>query len=104
MYYCTSNLWQAFCVVFQKAIEKAEAATDVETRVLNLIDCITYFVFVYTTRGLFECDKLIFSAQMAFQVQHSLQKESKSADSNIISSTNVILEHSDNCIDQFFVQ
>ncbi|XP_054276549.1 dynein beta chain, ciliary [Macrosteles quadrilineatus] len=59
---------KAFCVVFQKAIDKAEAAADVETRVLNLIDCITYFVFVYTTRGLFECDKLIFSSQMAFQI------------------------------------
>lgn len=63
---------QAFCVVFQKAIEKAEEAADVEARVLNLIDCISYFVFVYTTRGLFECDKLIFSSQMAFQVRKKL--------------------------------
>lgn len=63
---------QAFCAVFQKAIEKADEAADVEARVLNLIDCITYFVFVYTTRGLFECDKLIFSSQMAFQVPELL--------------------------------
>lgn len=59
---------KAFSVVFQKAISKAEPADDVDTRVRNLIDCITYSVFQYTTRGLFECDKLIFASQMAFQI------------------------------------
>ncbi|XP_071447818.1 dynein beta chain, ciliary [Hetaerina americana] len=59
---------KAFSVVFQKAIEKADAAEAVETRVMNLIDCITYSVYMYTTRGLFECDKLIFASQMAFQI------------------------------------
>jgi len=42
--------------------------SDVGIRVQNLIESITYQVFVYTTRGLFECDKLIFTAQMAFQI------------------------------------
>merc|ERR1711994_1115174 len=41
---------------------------DVAVRVANLIDSITFQVFMYTTRGLFECDKLIFTAQMAFQI------------------------------------
>ncbi|KAG8222094.1 hypothetical protein J437_LFUL000857 [Ladona fulva] len=59
---------QAFSVVFQKAIEKADAAENVKIRVQNLIDCITYSVYMYTTRGLFECDKLIFASQMAFQI------------------------------------
>jgi len=54
-------------VVFQKAIERAVPAEDVAARVVNLIDCITYSVFMYTSRGLFERDKLIFSSQMAFQ-------------------------------------
>jgi len=58
-------------VVFQKAIEKAPPAEEVRQRVINLIDCITYFVFVYTSRGLFECDKLIFASQMTFQVKNS---------------------------------
>jgi hypothetical protein len=57
-------------VVFQKAILRAPNATEVATRVQNLIDCITHSVYLYTTRGLFECDKLIFTAQMAFQVGH----------------------------------
>jgi len=50
------------------AIERAAPAEDVKIRVNNLTDCITYSVFMYTTRGLFEADKLIFTAQMAFQV------------------------------------
>jgi dynein heavy chain len=59
---------KAFKVVFAKAIEKAEPAEDVKARVINLIDCITYSVFIYTTRGLFEKHKLIFTSQMVFQI------------------------------------
>lgn len=59
---------KAFSVVFQKAILKADPASDVAKRVQNLIECITYSVFMYTSRGLFECDKLIFASQMAFQI------------------------------------
>lgn len=59
---------KAFSVVFQKAISKADPAPDVSARVKNLIECITYSVFMYTSRGLFECDKLIFASQMAFQI------------------------------------
>lgn len=61
---------KAFSVVFQNAIIRAEFVGDetVTERVVKLIDCITFSVFQYTTRGLFECDKLIFSSQMAFQI------------------------------------
>ena len=59
---------QAFSVVFEKAIEKADAAEEVKQRVMNLIDCITFSVFIYTTRGLFEKDKIIFMAQTTFQI------------------------------------
>lgn len=54
--------------MFQKAIAKAEPGETLDLRVSNLIDCITYSVFQYTSRGLFECDKLIFASQMTFQV------------------------------------
>ena len=37
-------------------------------RVQNLIDSITYSVFMYTSRGLFECDKLTFTSQVTFQI------------------------------------
>ena len=55
-------------MVFHKAIERAETSEDVNQRVKNLIDSITYSVFMYTTRGLFERDKLTFTSQVAFQV------------------------------------
>jgi len=54
--------------VFEKAIDRAEDAEELKQRVINLIDCITYSVFVYTSRGLFERDKLTFTAQMTIQI------------------------------------
>lgn len=46
----------------------AEACVDVKSRVNTLIDCVTYSTFNYISRGLFERDKLTFTAQLAFQV------------------------------------
>lgn len=43
---------KAFSVVFQKAIAKADSSDQVEIRVRNLIDCISFSVFQYTSRGL----------------------------------------------------
>lgn len=60
---------QAFSVIFQKAVLKAEPDEDLTQRVSNLIESITSSLFQYTTRGLFECDKLTYIAQLAFQVQ-----------------------------------
>ena len=68
------------------AIERAIPASDVKTRVENLTDCITYQVFMYTTRGLFECDKLIFTAQMAFQGFQSRLSAALNLDLDLIAS------------------
>ncbi|XP_065708471.2 dynein axonemal heavy chain 9-like isoform X15 [Patagioenas fasciata] len=59
---------KAFSVVFQKAIERAPPDESLPQRLLNLIDSITFSVFQYTTRGLFECDKLTYTAQVTFQI------------------------------------
>uniref|UniRef100_A0ABM5FM48 Dynein axonemal heavy chain 9 isoform X2 n=1 Tax=Pogona vitticeps TaxID=103695 RepID=A0ABM5FM48_9SAUR len=59
---------KAFSVVFQKAVAKASPDENLKERVANLIDSITSSVFQYTTRGLFECDKLTYMAQIAFQI------------------------------------
>ncbi|CAF3393401.1 unnamed protein product [Rotaria sp. Silwood1] len=59
---------KAFKVVFANAIEKAEPSDDVKARVHNLIESITYSTFIYTTRGLFEKHKLIFTSQMSFLI------------------------------------
>ncbi|GAB1297122.1 Dynein axonemal heavy chain 17 [Apodemus speciosus] len=65
---------KAFNVVFEKAIQKTAPADEVKQRVINLTDEITYSVYMYTARGLFERDKLIFLAQVTFQVL-SMKKE-----------------------------
>ncbi|KAL2078484.1 hypothetical protein ACEWY4_026169 [Coilia grayii] len=59
---------KAFSVVFDVAIMRTEPADEVKQRVNNLIDEITYSVFMYTNRSLFEKDKLTFIAQVAFQI------------------------------------
>ncbi|XP_069504355.1 dynein axonemal heavy chain 11 [Ambystoma mexicanum] len=59
---------KAFNVVFHKAIALAEQSEDVKVRVSSLTDCITYSTFLYTSRGLFEKDKLTFLSQASFQI------------------------------------
>ncbi|XP_072736834.1 dynein axonemal heavy chain 17 isoform X3 [Ciconia boyciana] len=59
---------KAFNGVFEKAIQHTAPDDDIKQRVINLTDEITYSVYTYTARGLFERDKLIFLAQVAFQV------------------------------------
>ncbi|XP_042198221.1 dynein axonemal heavy chain 9 isoform X3 [Callorhinchus milii] len=59
---------KAFSVVFQMSVSKATADENLKQRVDNLIDSLTFSVFQYTIRGLFECDKLTYTAQLAFQI------------------------------------
>ncbi|KFQ06883.1 Dynein heavy chain 17, axonemal, partial [Leptosomus discolor] len=59
---------KAFHRVFEKAMQCTTPDDDIKQRVINLTDEITYSVYTYTARGLFERDKLIFLAQIAFQV------------------------------------
>ncbi|KAK9500353.1 hypothetical protein O3M35_001633 [Rhynocoris fuscipes] len=59
---------KAFSIVFQNAIVTSAKSDEVLVRVSTLVENISYCTFRYTTRGLFECDKLIFTAQMTIQV------------------------------------
>ncbi|XP_041843992.1 dynein heavy chain 11, axonemal [Melanotaenia boesemani] len=59
---------KTFNSVFNKAMECAEWDEDVSTRVHTLTEAITYSVFLYTSQGLFERDKLTFLSHIAFQI------------------------------------
>lgn len=59
---------KAFSTVFKDSLSRAEPAEKLKDRVVNLLDSVTFSVYMYTSRGLFECDKLIFMAQTAFQI------------------------------------
>ncbi|CAH8851278.1 unnamed protein product [Trichobilharzia szidati] len=62
---------KAFRTVFEKSIETAEQSDNDKERLLLLLDNITYSIFVYTTRGLFERDKLVFTVLMVLQIQYT---------------------------------
>uniref|UniRef100_H2Y999 AAA+ ATPase domain-containing protein n=1 Tax=Ciona savignyi TaxID=51511 RepID=H2Y999_CIOSA len=62
------NIFKAFKGVFIRSIELTEKFEAVDERVMSLIDSVTYETFAYTSRGLFEKDKLIFTALVTFQV------------------------------------
>jgi hypothetical protein len=53
---------------------KAKKSDNLKGRVANLVESITFMTFQYTSRGLFERDKLIFMAQMTIQVKYSWHK------------------------------
>merc|ERR1719502_838436 len=61
---------QAFNFVFNKAIDKTPQPEDgqLSGRVANLQDSITYTLFSFVTRGLFERHRLIFSMQLTVKM------------------------------------
>lgn len=62
-------------MVFHRGIQLATPADTLQVRVNNLIDSITYQTYIYTSRGLFEADKLIFMTQMAVQVCPAVSRQ-----------------------------
>lgn len=59
---------KAFLVVFKRAIRNTLKQSKIEERVLSLLDSITYAVHLYTCRGLFEKDKIVYKTHLAFQI------------------------------------
>lgn len=72
---------KAFIVVFKRAINQTEKQQSTNDRVQALLDSITYAVYLYTCRGLFEKDKLVYKMHLAFQILiHSNQVSSAELD------------------------
>lgn len=55
-------------------MQDAEKADILKERIGNLIDNITYQTFIYTSRGLFERDKLTFVCQLTIQVRININQ------------------------------
>lgn len=51
-----------------RALKRVPPTSDVSLRVHRLVDAITYSLFQYVARGLFEQDRLVFTVQMTFQI------------------------------------
>jgi dynein heavy chain, axonemal len=68
----------AFLTVFKLSLERAKKDTNVESRVMNVIEHLTYSVYNYACTGLFERHKLLFSFQltcMIFAQANNLNKD-----------------------------
>ncbi|XP_074051552.1 dynein axonemal heavy chain 11 isoform X2 [Macrotis lagotis] len=59
---------KAFNNLFHKAIQQSEKTEDPQERISNLMESITYSIFLNTSQALFEKDKLTFLSQMTFQI------------------------------------
>lgn len=58
----------AFITVFYRAIRNSAKSDDVAERVAILLDALTFDVYSYAARGLFERHKLIFISQLCFNI------------------------------------
>jgi len=58
----------AFVVVFERAIDIAPPSDQLASRLINLVESITYSVFSYIRRGLFEKHKLIVATQLCLKI------------------------------------
>jgi hypothetical protein len=65
MYYYSLK---AFITVFQRAMAAAPAAEELAERVENLVKNVTFRVYSYTRRGLFERHKLIFATLLCLRI------------------------------------
>jgi dynein heavy chain len=62
-----TSLYQ-FLDLFQYGIDKAAKSQRVEERVENIIGTLTYKVYRYINRGLFEADKVTFKMMMCLKI------------------------------------
>ncbi|XP_078119766.1 dynein axonemal heavy chain 8-like [Sander vitreus] len=57
-----------FLKVFDLSLERSEKSSKTQKRIANIIDCLSYEVFRYTVRGLYENHKFIFTLLMALKI------------------------------------
>ncbi|XP_056290683.1 dynein axonemal heavy chain 8-like [Pseudoliparis swirei] len=63
-----------FLKIFDLSLERAEKSPKPKKRIANLIECLTYEVFRYTVRGLYENHKFIFTLLLALKIDMKSNK------------------------------
>jgi len=64
----------SYLAVFNQSLREARKDAILENRIRNIIDKLTYNVFDYTTLGIFEIHKLMFSFQMTIMIKEGDDK------------------------------
>ena len=59
-----------FNYMFLKAIAKTKKSNDIDDRSKNLMATISFVIFAYVTRGLFERDRILFSSQLCTRIMN----------------------------------
>lgn len=57
-----------FCKIFDLSLERSEKSPKTQERIANIIEYLTYEVFRYTVRGLYENHKFIFTLLLALKI------------------------------------
>jgi dynein heavy chain len=58
-----------FIVLFELAMDRAEKAALPPKRIANIIEYLTYSVYLYISRGYFEAHKMLFPLLMCMKIQ-----------------------------------
>ncbi|GLD50869.1 dynein heavy chain 8, axonemal [Lates japonicus] len=57
-----------FLKIFDLSLERSEKSSKTQKRIANIIECLTFEVFRYTVRGLYENHKFIFTLLLALKI------------------------------------
>ena len=68
-YWCLQTSLSQFNQLYELAIERSEKAALPSKRISNIIEYMTYEIYLYIQRGLFERHKIIFALMLANKVR-----------------------------------
>jgi len=77
-----------FLQLFDFAMTQSNRSPFTTRRIQNIIEYLTYLTFSYTTRGLYEADKFLFTILMTLQIQMEAKTISQEEFQCFIKGTN----------------